>query len=236
MENKNLTIPEIKKFVSTELSNKETLSALVATTFKGLDEINIKKAIVEGMMRGFEFKDFLQKNVYAIPFKDSYSLVTSIDYARKLGMRSGIVGTTAPVYEEKDGKIVSCTITVKKKVSEYIGDYSATVYFNEYTTNRNLWISKPRTMIAKVAEMHALRKACPEELSQAYSEEEIEAPAEILKSDIDTKVYEDKLNNCKSLQELREVFGSLPGQLKITLRPLADNLKSKFNENTSVSK
>ena len=236
MENKNLTIPEIKKFVSTELSNRETLSALVATTFKELDEINVKKAIVEGMMRGFEFKDFIQKNVYAIPFKDSYSLVTSIDYARKLGMRSGIVGTTAPVYEEKDGKVISCTITVKKKVNEYVGDYSATVYFNEYTTNRNLWLSKPRTMLAKVAEMHALRKACPEELSQAYSEEEVEAPVEILKNNVDTKVYEDKLNNCKNLQELREVFGSLPGQLKKTLRPLADNLKSKFNENTSVSK
>jgi hypothetical protein len=42
------------------------------------------------------------------------------------------VGVSAPSYEEKDGKIISCTITVKRKVGEYIGDYSATVYFDEY--------------------------------------------------------------------------------------------------------
>jgi hypothetical protein len=29
------------------------------------------------------------------------------------------------------------------------------------------------TMIAKVAEMHALRKACPEELAKSYIEEEM---------------------------------------------------------------
>lgn len=227
-------IKEITVQVNNELSNPETLNALVSTTFKGLSADNVRKAIVEGIMRGFEFKDFLQKNVYAIPYLDGYSLITSIDYARKIGMRSGVVGTSAPIYEEKDGQIISCTVTVKRKVNDYIGEYSATVYFSEYNTGRNLWIKKPRTMIAKVAEVHALRKACPEELSQSYVEEEFELPKE--QAVLDTKEYEDKLKNTKTLEELRNVFASLSGEMKKKLRPLADELKSQYNASTQIQK
>ena len=40
---------------------------------------------------GFEFKDFLEKRVYAIPYGQSYSLVASIDHFRTIGSRSGVV-------------------------------------------------------------------------------------------------------------------------------------------------
>jgi len=170
----------ITKEINSELEKVEIQKVLLSTTFKGLSLGLMKTAMFEGMTRGFSFKDFLEKNIYAIPFNDrktnilGYSLITSIDYARKIGMRSGIVGKSEPIYEEKDDKVVSCTVTVKKKVGDYIGDYTAKVYFAEYNTSRNLWISKPRTMIAKVAEMHALRSACPEEISQLYIEEEMQ--------------------------------------------------------------
>ena len=167
-------LTKIQEEANLQLGNKEVLATLVKTTFKGLSEASVRQAVCEGMMRGFAFKDFLEKNVYAIPFSGGYSLVTSIDYARKLGMRSGVVGVDAPVYKVEGDKIISCTITVKRKVGEYVGDFTAQVFFSEYSTNRNLWTSKPRTMIAKVAEMHALRKACPEEMAQIYTEEEME--------------------------------------------------------------
>lgn len=167
-------IIKIQEEINKQLANKEVFNALISTTFKGLSPINIKKAIMEGMMRGFEFKDFLENNVYAIPFRDNYSLITSIDYARKIGMRSGVVGKSPPEFTEKDSKVISCTITIKRKVKDYIGEYSDTVYLSEYSTGRNLWTSKPRTMLAKVAEMHALRMACPEELAQNYIEEELQ--------------------------------------------------------------
>ena len=227
-------IIEIKKEVAQELSNPETINALVSTTFKGLSVDNVKKAITEGIMRGFKFNDFLEKNVYAIPFKDGYSLVTSVDFARKIGMRSGIVGTSAPQYQEKDGQVIACTVTVKRKVNDYIGEYSATAYFSEYNTGRNLWTTKPRTMIAKVAEMHALRKACPEELSQSFVEEEMELPKE--KPVLETSILEEKLKSTKSLEELRSVFASLSGEMKKVLRPLADELKLKYNASTQISK
>jgi RecT family len=148
---------EIKKEITNQLSDQTVAAALLATTFKGLTEPTMKRAIMEGMIRGFQFKDFLEKNVYAIPYGGTYSLVTSIDHARKIGMRSGIVGKSAPTFQEADSKIVSCTITVKRKVADYVGDFTATVFMDEYSTGKNLWNSKPRTMLAKVAEMHALR-------------------------------------------------------------------------------
>lgn len=162
--------------INRELSNEVVGKALLATTFKGLTATSMKQAIMEGMIRGYTFKDFLEKNVYAVPYGQSYSLVTSIDLARKRGMRSGIVGKSAPSYvmDETGKKIVSCSVTVKRKIGEYVGDFTAEVFFDEYTTGRNLWLTKPRTMIAKVAEMHALRMACPEELSQEYIEEEFQ--------------------------------------------------------------
>jgi hypothetical protein len=230
---------EIQKYndeVTRELSNKETMKTLITTTFSGLTEPMIKQAIVEGMMRGFTFKDFLEKNVYAIPFREKYSLVTSIDYARKIGMRSGIVGKSEPTYEEKDGKVISCSVTVKRKIQEYIGDYSAKVFFSEYSTGRSLWISKPRTMIAKVAEMHALRMACPEEMSQVYVEEEQEQETKGKLEPIDMIPFENKLKNCKTIEELGKEWSALPFEAKRKLETLKNQIKLTFDENNTIPK
>lgn len=166
--------------MNAQLATPEVKRALLATTFKGLSENSMKQAIVEGMMLGHDFKSFLRKDVYAIPFKDGYSLVTSIAKNRKIAAKSGHAGTSAPVYTyNDDGTIADCTVTVKKRVGAYVDDYTATVDFKEYyKAGKNgypsMWDSKPKTMIAKVAEMHALRKAFPEELGAAYVEEEME--------------------------------------------------------------
>ncbi len=221
-------IVKIQEEINLQLNNKETFNALMKTTFKGLAPTNVKTAVMEGMMRGFQFKDFLEKNVYAIPFSGGYSLVTSIDYARKIGMRSGIIGTSAPLYTEKNDKIESCSITVKRKVSGEVGEYTATVFFDEYNTKKNLWNTKPRTMIAKVAEMHALRMACPEELSQSFAEEEVQMEKEV--PEIDLKLYEDKLMKAESLEELKTTWASMPIEAKNQLGELKESLKDNFSE------
>lgn len=224
----NLELVEIKNEINKQLGDKETFSTLLVTTFKGLEAGVVKRAILEGMMRGFSFKDFLEKNIYAIPFKGAYSLVTSIDYARKIGMRSGVVGKSAPAFEMDGKKIVSCTVTVKRKVADYIGEYSATVFFDEYTTGRNLWTSKPRTMIAKVAEMHALRMACPEEMAQMYVEEEKQAETATTVPAIDLTNYEQKLRDTKSIDELKTVWANIPIQAKQALEAIKSELKTKY--------
>lgn len=221
----------IKEEINKQIADKEVFGTLLATTFKGLEGATAKRAMLEGMMRGFTFKDFLEKNVYAIPFKGAYSLVSSIDYARKLGMRSGVVGVSAPSYElfGADNKVISCTITVKRKVEEYVGEYSATVYFDEYNTGYNLWKTKPKTMIAKVAEMHALRKACPEELSQVYVEEDYQK--ETPETDLLDEGIKSKVANAKTLDELKTIYKENEGLGK-DFAKLVTAKKDELNANS----
>ncbi len=237
MKEERKDLATIQNEVTRELANKETLGLLLGTTFKGLSEQSMRKAVVEGMIRGFEFKDFLEKNIYAIPYGTNYSLVTSIDHARKVGMRSGVIGKSEPEFEVSnyDGKgeqVVSCKVTIKRRVGADIGEFSERVYFGEYTTGKNLWVSKPRTMIAKVAEMHALRMACPEELSQAYVEEEVREEKE--KPAADVEAYRAKLEMATSLEDLMSVWPSLPVDAKQALWDMKEKLKKKFNANLPI--
>lgn len=203
-----------------QIENPEIQKALLENTFKGFNLPMMKQAILEGIMRGFTFGDFLKKNIYAIKYGNSYSLVTSINDSRKIGMKSGVVGVLAPVYVDKqDGAILTCSVTVQKKVDGYVGDFTALVYFDEFykagnTYNgvytKSMWDKMPRVMIAKVAEMHALRKACPEELAQAYIEEEMKE--EVIKEvePIDYNTYKTKFDNLKSYLEFGQVWSALP--------------------------
>ncbi len=238
-------VVEIQKEITAQLANKEVMSSLVTTTFKGFSsELMVKQALVEGMMRGWTFENFLKKDVYALTFFNNklqqyeYSLITSIDYCRKIGQKSGVVGKSAPTYEvyldEETGKevIVACSITVKKKVGDYVGDFTDTVYFSEYNTNKNQWISKPRTMIAKVAEMHALRQACPEELAKAYIEEEVQQ--EVEKPELpeeDLIAYTEKLESAQDLGQLQTMWAEIPGQVKVKLETKKNEIKTKLTPN-----
>lgn len=156
-----------------ETKDPATMRALMATTFKGFkSEQLVKQACLEAMINGYTFKDLIQKKVYAIPFGDGYSLVQSIDDIRVTAMRSGQAGKDAPVYVMNGQIIESCSVTVYRIVQGVRVPFTATVFFEEYNKGRDNWKTKPRTMIAKVAEMHALRMAFPEELAKAYIEDE----------------------------------------------------------------
>ena len=231
VNNKKSQLSVIGEEITRELATPEVQRALLSTTFKGLSELSMKKAIMEGMMRGFKFSDFLEKNVYAVPFGQGYSLVISIDYSRKIAMRSGLSGKSEPRFTyNPDKSIESCTITVKRNVKGVIGEYTATVFFKEYTTGRNLWGTKPHTMIAKVAEMHALRSAFPEEMAQQYTEEEMQKELETLPAEEKVEEYRIKLEGCKTLEELKKVYASMPVQVKAELKALKDELKGKLQK------
>lgn len=242
--NQDITIQEMKQQVNEFIGDGETLNTLMTTTFNGLQPNVAKRAMLEALMLGFNFTDFLKKNLYAIPFKDGYSLVSSIDYARKVGMRSGVVGKSAPVFtysggDETTGKVESCTVTIKRKVGDYVGEYSATAFMREYSTGRNLWASKPMTMIAKVAEMSALRMACPEEMAKVYVEEEYQKEKVIVIDELEIQQKEKeewtkKLYATKDLEELKNVWANIPGGYKNDLEITKNEIKQKYDENTNI--
>lgn len=235
-------IAKIQQEITTQLANKEVLKALVATTFKGLSEVIVPQAMLEGMIRGYTFKDFLEKNIYAVKFGPGYSLVTSIDHNRKIGMASGIVGTDEPIYEMTDEKTasgipkpLSAKVTVHRMIDGHVGAFTGKVYFDEYYKEGStwegkykpsMWDAKPRTMLAKVAEMHALRKACPEKLSQAYVEEE--RAAEVIHVVPELTSHKAKLEAVTNLTELKAVWDSLPVEAKNELEGIKNELKKKY--------
>lgn len=226
-------LQKINEEINRELADEATVRALLATTFPGFDLKLMKQALLEGMMRGLPFQDFLKKRVYAIKYGDKYSLVTSIDYARAIGMRSGVVGVEAPVYEEKDGKLISCTVTVKRKVDEYIGSYTDTAYFDEYNTGRNLWAKMPKRMIAKVAEMAALRKACPEELEKVYEEEEMAQASVIEGLTVETQK---EIADLKSLEELNTYYQANKGKGKAFDKAIMERKRDLEAQNNEEAK
>ncbi len=209
-----LLVPQINRDIAKTMGDPETKMALIQTVFKGLGEPAMRQAMLEAYLRGFELKDFLNKDVYAIPFKSGYSLITSIDYMRKIAAQNGSAGINEPVYEDdQNGRPKTCSVTVKRIVKGEVFEYTAKVYLGEYDTGSNpLWKTKPRTMLAKVAEMHAMRKAFPEELSKAYIEEETQQTIHVdatVREVIDYVAIQSTFDSCETEESLKSAFLSL---------------------------
>lgn len=236
---KDISIVEMRNEIQTEImQKKEVFNALAQNTFKGLDHKNIPPALLEGMMRGYTIRDFMVKKIYATPFwngktqSQDYALVQSISDVRAIAMKGGQSGKSAPSYTyDADKNIESCSVTVWKKDGDERG-YTATVFFEEYekppAKNKKtgesipgMWQTKKRTMIAKVAEMHALRMAFPEELSEAFIEEEFDREAVIHVDDQIELIPEEEKEKAiktfeptKTIDELKEAFKVLSPELR----------------------
>ncbi len=66
----------------------------------------------------------------------------------------------------------------------YLNNYKNPVYasvsMKEYSTGKSNWLTKPATMIRKVAMAQALREAFPEEMSNMYEQEEISNVSDVV--------------------------------------------------------
>lgn len=202
----------ISEEIKRELADPGTIRTLLATVFPGFDEKLMRQALFEIMMRGIPFTDILKKRVYAIKYGDKYSIVFSIDHARVLAQKGGIIGNARAEYQfDEKGNVIACTCTVKKKVDGDIGEFSATAFMDEFNTGRNQWAKMPKHMIAKVAEMHALRKAFPDVLDKAYSEEEMEQATVIEGTTPETEEKISFLTNINNLNALKNYYSEHKG-------------------------
>jgi phage recombination protein Bet len=141
--------------------------------------------------------DPLARQIYAIhrqqknakgEWVNKMTIQTSIDGFRVIAERSGdYAGQDEPVFTyDNNNNLLSCKITVYR----FRGDvrYAAAVgvaFWAEYcqtTKDGNpmgLWAKMPHTMLAKVAESLALRKAYPQDLSGLYTSEEMSQAEEV---------------------------------------------------------
>lgn len=81
-------------------------------------------------------------------------------------------GQEDPVFTtDAKGMLISCTVRIYRKDCAH--PFGATCFLTEYK-GPGLWNSKPHVMLAKVAEMAALRKAFPAALAGVYIPEEFD--------------------------------------------------------------
>jgi len=83
-------------------------------------------------------------------------------------------------------------------------NFSVTIPFSEYNSGKNVWATKPETMIKKVAESQALSKAFPEILGGVYDDSEVSVE---VKSDKD--ILADKVKTAQ-LKYKEEKDAELP--------------------------
>jgi phage recombination protein Bet len=163
--------------------------------------------------------DPLARQIYAIHRKsgnvEKMTIQTSIDGFRVIAERSGDYGgQDEPIFIE-DGKGLQCC---KVTVYRFRGDirYVAAVgvaYWNEYVQAYNgqpsgLWAKMPHTMLSKVAEALALRKAYPQDLSGLYTADEMAQANEATQEGASVDYTEltksiQKLSNCDNVEELK---------------------------------
>jgi phage recombination protein Bet len=126
--------------------------------------------------------DPFARQIYAIRRGVRMTIQTGIDGYRLIADRTGCyMGNAEPVFEHSpDGQPTRATVTVWKLVHGQRCPFTATAFWDEFCPARGqdqMWRKMPHTMLAKVAESLALRKAFPADLSGVYTTEEMSQAA-----------------------------------------------------------
>lgn len=178
MENQNPTALTLKNRIEFSEDQVSLIKKQIAP--KATDD-ELKLFLYQAKRTGL---DPLTRQIYCIHRYDKtlgqkMTVQSSIDGFRVVAERSGDYGgQDEPEFIESEGKI----ICAKVRVYKFRGDqrYQASVgvaYWNEYIPSAGqdyMWKKMPHTMISKVAEALALRKAFPQDLSGLYTMEEMQ--------------------------------------------------------------
>ena len=127
------------------------------------------------------------REIYAVSYKDKYgnlntSIITGYEVYIKRAMRTGLVQNWKAWTEgnKNDGTLKGC---IKIKRADWTEAFYMEVYFDEYDTGRNLWVTKPRTMIEKVAIAQGFRRCFPEEMGgMPYTKDEMGVVTRVIKT------------------------------------------------------
>lgn len=122
--------------------------------------------------------DPLARQIYAVKRSGKLVIQTGIDGYRAIADRTGqYAGSDDPQFDEWDnkGNPGIARVTVYKLVSGQRCAFTASARWSEYKPDSDfMWRKMPHTMLGKVAEALALRKAFPLDLSGLYTDTEME--------------------------------------------------------------
>lgn len=154
----------IKKTIAKNATNDELSIFLHQAKKMGLDPLS--KQI------------YFQKYRIGSTGESKMTIIVAIDGYRLIAARSGAyAGIDDALFEYNEDKLITkATVTVYKLVGGVRCAFTASARWDEYCPQPpadKMWGKMPYTMLAKVAEALALRKAFPAELSGTYTNEEM---------------------------------------------------------------
>ncbi len=126
--------------------------------------------------------DPFSKQIYAIKRSNKLTIMTSIDGLRSIAERTGELDGSSTEWCGDDGiwsdvwlgsKPPAAAKTIiwrKGSTHPFVG----TALFRDYNAGQGMWSKMPAAMIAKCSESLALRKSFPHNLSDLYSQDEME--------------------------------------------------------------
>lgn len=113
----------------------------------------------------------IKKEVYGVKYKDKFNLIVGYESYIKRAERSGRLDGWG-VEVKGSGSDMKAVLTIYRK--DFNRPFIHEVYLEEYNTYQNLWLTKPRTMLKKVAIAQGFRMCFSEELGGIpYTSEEL---------------------------------------------------------------
>lgn len=169
--------------------DREQIDLIKDTVAKGATDTELRLFLYQCQRTGL---DPLLKQIHAVKRWDSSSrrevmaIQVGIDGYRLIADRTGRYAGNedaefGPAIDDGGRPVPGwAKVTVYKIVAGEPRPFSAKVFWREYAGRKkdgslnSFWRDKPCTMLSKVAEAHALRKAFPAELSGVYTREEMD--------------------------------------------------------------
>lgn len=166
--------------MSTELQkidfNPETVELIKRTIAKDATDDELKLFLHQCKRTQL---DPMTRQIYFMKRSGKVSIQTSIDGFRVIAERSGdYAGQDEPIFAKDENGEMFCKVTVYRFRNDV--RYPAAVgvaYWKEYCPQAGqdfMWKKMPHTMLSKVAEALALRKAYPQDLSGLYTGDEMD--------------------------------------------------------------
>lgn len=174
---------------NTRAFDSETIKLIKETIAVGATDNELQMFLYQAQKTGL---DPIARQIYFIKrkvwnkdkggYEEKANISASIDGLRLVAQKSGeYAGQDEPIFvDESPAGIPKVAKVTVYKFSPNGTRYPAAVgvaYWSEYCPKEGqnfMWLKMPHTMLAKVAESLALRKAFPQELSGIYSQEEMD--------------------------------------------------------------
>jgi phage recombination protein Bet len=170
MQVAELTFDDIKTYICEDATDQEAMIFLKLCQARNLNPF---------LRDAYLIKYDKTKPAQMVVGKDAFTKKAE-DHPKFSGYKAGIIIQNGKdEVEHREGTFIMKGETLLGGWAEvYRSDRVATPYkmsvpMNEYSTGKSNWVTKPATMIRKVALVQALREAFPSELSGMYDNSEI---------------------------------------------------------------